>query len=41
MDADARATRGSTQRILLTLQPQIAGSKDSVMITGTETERER
>lgn len=38
---DAKATRSSTQRIMLTLQPQITGSSASVMVTGDQIERER
>ncbi len=41
LGGDAKATHSSTQRIMLTLQPQIAGSPASVMVTGDQTERER
>ncbi len=39
--ADGKETRTATQRIALTLEPQIAGSKESVMVSGQDAEHER
>jgi Trypsin-co-occurring domain 2 len=41
LGGDAKASQASTQRIKLALQPRLAGSGESPLIAGQETDRER
>jgi len=41
LGGDAKASQASTQRIKLALQPRLAGSGESPLIAGPETDRER